>query len=143
MTPQYLRNLVPSTVSERNRYNVRSRHNLSNIRTRTNLFNNSFFPSVIRLWNELPRTTRNAESVDEFKNKFNRNSNNDKLNKLYYIGDRRLAISHARLRMQCSGLHDDLFKKGLVDSPECACNTANEDAFHYLCECPRYRLPTW
>ena len=45
MAPQYLRKLVPSTVSERNRYNVRSRHNLSNIRTRTNLFNNSFFPS--------------------------------------------------------------------------------------------------
>ena len=42
--------------------------------------------------------------------------------------------------MQCSGLHDDLFKKGLLDSPECACSTANEDAFHYLCECPRYRL---
>ena len=122
MAPQYLRKLVPSTVSERNRYNVRSRHNLSNIRTRTNLFNNSFFPSVIRLWNELPRTTRNAEAVEEFENKLNRNSNIDKPNKLYYIGDRRLAISHARLRMQC------------------ACNTANEDAFHYLCECPRYRL---
>ena len=51
--------------------------------TRTNLFNNSFFPSVIRLWNELPRTTRNAESVDEFKNKLNRNRK--KTNQTNYI----------------------------------------------------------
>ena len=136
--PQYLIDLLPTSVGQRNRYNVRSGYNLSLIRARTNLFNSSFFPSVIRLWNDLPPATRDAEFLDEFKSKLNRDK--PKVNPLFYIGSRKVAVLHARLRMKCSMLKADLFKNGLIESPGCACGAANEDTFHYLFECQNFRV---
>ena len=131
--PQYLSYLLPDSVDTRNRYNVRSRMNLSLFRTRTNLFDSSFFPSTVRLWNKLPQNIRNSEDHVEFKKKLNRGTKS--VNKLFYRGERGLAVSHARLRMGCSKLNSDLFKKGLIASPKCACGNGNEDVFHYFCEC--------
>ena len=37
------------------------------IHARTSLYSNSFLPSFIRDWNNLPRADRNADSVDSFK----------------------------------------------------------------------------
>ena len=42
--PQYFKDLLPASVRQRNRYTVRTGHNMSLIRARTNLFNASFFP---------------------------------------------------------------------------------------------------
>ena len=137
LAPNYLQNLLPNYVHDRNRYAVRSNQNLSVMLTRTNLFNASFFPSTVRLWNGLPTNVRNSENVGEFRTKLNKNTK--KCNKLYYIGERRAAIFHARIRMQCSKLQADLFNIGVVDSPTCACGIANEDAFHYFSECPKYK----
>ena len=100
--PQYLKDLLPISIHQRNRYNVRTGYNLSSVRTRTNLFNVSFSPSVIHLWNDLLLAARNADTLDELKNKLNRDKR--KVNPLYYIGCRRLAVLHARLRMKCSML---------------------------------------
>ena len=80
---QYLKDLLSISVHQRNRHNVRTGYNLYSIRTRTNLFNVSFFSSVIRLWNDLPLAARNAETLDELKNKLNRDKR--KVNPLYYI----------------------------------------------------------
>ena len=137
LAPTYLQNLLPDSVQDRNRCSVRSNSNLSSFRTRTSLFSESFFPATVRLWNNLPLHVRNSETVDEFKSKIKKGTK--KCPKLYYIGERRIAIFHARLRMKCSKLHADLFHIGIADSPRCACGTANEDAFHYFCECPKYR----
>ena len=136
--PQYLRNLIPTSVDERNRYNVRSGANLSLFRSRTNLFDSSFFPSVVRLWNNLPLDTRNAEDLSSFKIKLNQGVNC--VNKLFYEGERKFAVFHARLRMGCSKLNYDLFKNGIKDSPECACGNGNEDTFHYFFECNLFTL---
>ena len=131
--PQYLRNLVPEPTSQR----LKSRGIFPEIPTSRDYFRSSFFPSVIGLWNELPIDTRKAESCEEFRAKLNRNAK-VKCNKLFYVGDRRLSVAHARIRMQCSNLNSHLFRKGLVASPVCACGSANEDAFHYFCECNKY-----
>ena len=136
--PQYLTDLLPMSVRQRNRYNMRSGYNFSLIRARTNVFNSSFFPSVIRLWNDLPPATRGAEFLDQFKAKLNRDK--PKVNPLFYIGSRKVAILHARMRMKCSMLKADLFRKGLADSPRCACGASNEDIFHYLFECQNFRV---
>ena len=40
---------------------------LKYIRSNTQLYYNSFLPSVVRDWNELPHTTRNAPSISAFK----------------------------------------------------------------------------
>ena len=105
--PQYLKDLLPASVCQRNRYSVRTGHNMSLIRARTNLFNASFFPSAVRLWNDLPPSTRNAENLDEFRTKLNRNKHT--ANPLFYFGSRWAAVFQARLRMKCSVLKADLF----------------------------------
>ena len=138
LAPFYLQNLLPNYVHDRNCYEVRSNRNFSSVRTRTNLFDVSFFPSTVKLWNSLPIHVRNSENVDEFKSRLNKNTK--KCNKLYYLGERRVTVLHARLRMKCSILRSDLFNNGVVDSPGCASGTANEDAFHYFCECMKYKI---
>jgi len=110
--------------------------NLSLFRSRTNLFDCSFFPSVVRLWNNLPIDIRNAKDLDEFKKKLNQGVKS--VNKLFYKGERRHAVFHAQTRMGCSKLNSDLFKNGIKESPKCACGNGNEDIFHYFCECNFY-----
>ena len=50
----YLSSLVPQSVDHVSSYNLPNSHNLRPIAPRTNLYYNSFLPSVIRDWNELP-----------------------------------------------------------------------------------------
>ena len=106
MAPMYLQNLLPKFVYVRNRHNVRSNQNLSSLRVRTKLFDTSFFPSSIRLWNNLPLCLRNSETVEEFRVKLNKSIK--KANDLHYVGERRSSVLHARLRVRCSKLNFDL-----------------------------------
>ena len=62
----------------------------------------------------------------------------EKRNDLYFIGDRRIAVIHARLRMGSSQLNSYLHQIGVRDSPICACGDTNEDVFHYFFVCPNY-----
>ena len=136
IAPQYLQNLLPQTVNDRSKYNVRSNSKLTVIPARTVSFGKSFFPSTVRLWNELPVATRKSESVEEFKSKLQ--SNKTKVNNLFYIGNRKENIILAQLRMGSSSLNADLFKIRVVASPTCTCGSGNEDVFHYFLECPLY-----
>ena len=58
VSQSYLSSLVPQSVDHAFSYNLRNSHNLRPIATRTNLYYNSFLPSVIRDWNELPVVVR-------------------------------------------------------------------------------------
>ena len=60
--------MVQNTTS----YNLRNSSDLRNIQARTNIFYNSFLPSTIRAWNELPEETKTAPSVASFKYRLNR-----------------------------------------------------------------------
>ena len=51
--PAFLFDLLPSQVFQRTHYSLRSSINFSVFATRTERFRNSFFPSVIALWNQL------------------------------------------------------------------------------------------
>ncbi len=73
------------------------------------------------------------------------NKNGSKSSPLFNIGDRREQILHARLRLSCSSLNYDLYRKSIIDSPFCACG-AKETAIHFLLQCPLYqhlRLDIW
>ena len=63
VSPSYLSSLVPQSVDHASSYNLRKSHNLRPIATRTNFYYNSFLPSVIRDWNELPVVVRQLDSV--------------------------------------------------------------------------------
>ena len=54
LTPQYLQDTLPQLVQETKSYDLRNSNDIRNPRTNANLFFNSFFPSSIRAWNDLP-----------------------------------------------------------------------------------------
>ena len=67
ITPLYLSSLVPQSVSNLSRYNLRNSNDLQTIDARTNQFYNSFLPSSVRAWNNLSVEAKQCESVHTFK----------------------------------------------------------------------------
>ena len=135
--PNYLADLIPPTVQETTRYSLRNSDHIQNYRTNTNLFLDSYFPSTIRAWNNLPTEIKNATSLSIFKSLLNRNM--PRPPKYFNAGHRIGQILHARLRMGCSSLNSDLYRKHIVASPSCHCG-AFESAKHCLFHCPNYSI---
>ena len=91
-----------------------------------------FFPSSIKLWNDLPLESRNLEyAIVNLKRKGN---------PLYYSGRRLNNIKHAQLRMNCSKLNSHLFLLHVSDTSQCACGYGTEDTEHFLLQCPLYHI---
>jgi len=134
-TPDYLTNLVPSTFGQTHSYGTRNSYNLPSIYSRTNFHHNSFIPSTVRLWNELPIHIRTASlySLKFFL------QNKRIVPQYFYSGSRIGQILHTRIRTESSGLKEHLFKKNLVDDPYCICKQI-ESSEHFLLYCPLYRL---
>ncbi len=133
LTPNYLYTLIPTQVQ--NRYALRNADDIPHISCRTQLYSNSFLPSAIREWNTLPAEIRNSASLSIFKYRMNKNTS--KPTPLFNIGNRRDQILHARLRLACSSLNYDLYRKSIVDSPLCSCGS-QETVDHYLTSCTKY-----
>ena len=107
--------------------------------SRLPLYQKSFFPATLKLWNDLDIIIRNSPSVHIFKRKL----------KLKYVkfprpptyhftGNRKLNILHARLRQKCSSLKSDLFRSNLIENPICSCGDGPETAEHYFLYCTTY-----
>ena len=138
LTPTYLSSLVPSTVTEVSRYNLRNSSDIRTVNSRTSQYFNSFLPSSIREWNSLPEQHRTSSTVTSFK--YHLNQPNSFIPKFYYVGERKTQMLHTRLRTKCSSLNYDIFLKNLSDSPLCSCGNV-ENAEHYLLHCHLYRQP--
>ena len=67
ITPLYLSSLVPQSVSNLLRYNLRSSNDLQTTDARTNQYYNSFLPSSVSAWNNLSVDAKQRESVYSFK----------------------------------------------------------------------------
>ena len=61
-TPDYLSDLLSRTVNQANNYNLRNANNFTIPRCRLTLYQNSFFPATIHLWNNLPQYIRDSPS---------------------------------------------------------------------------------
>ena len=131
--PQYLSNLVP--VQTQDRYALRNAENIPLPIARSQLYNSSVLPATIRDWNALPLEYRNANSVQVFKHRLL--THKSKLCALLCVGRRIGQILHARVRLCCSSLNYDLFRKNITDSSLCTCNQV-ETAAHFLLYCPLY-----
>ena len=103
----------------------------------TNLFCNSFFPSTVRVWNDLPNDIKDGPSVGSFKYKINKNLRSPP--KFYNAGTRKGQILQARLRMECSSLNSDLHRKNIVPNPFRRCGVF-ESRNHFFFACPLYSL---
>ena len=133
LSPDYLAEMVPERVSQISPYNLRNSDDYLTIRTSSQLYFNSFLPSVVREWNALPQACRDAISLESFK----RSLNIEPTRKppYYFIGDRYSQINHVRLRTNCSALKEHLFAKNIVADPYCSYG-AVENNKHFLLECP-------
>ena len=65
--PLYLPDLLPRSIEAASNYNLRNSQNFEIPFTRLCSFETSFFPSTIRLWNNLDNPTSNATSLLQFK----------------------------------------------------------------------------
>ena len=135
--PDYLSSLVPETVGQASQLNLRNSNDFRNVGGRTVQYSRSFIPSVINAWNALPEEVKHADSIDSFK--FCLNRGKPRPNQLYYYGERRLQVLHARLRTDCSSLNQHLLSRNIVDSPLCQCGV-NETTKHYLFICPLFSV---
>ena len=119
LSPAYLISLVPDTVGSNSSYPLRNGANIRNVTARTTSYSNSFVPSAITEWNNLPLETRNADSLHSFKIILSCDTTKPYL--LYYYGERRQQMLHSRLRTHCSSLNQDLYMCNIVQSPLCRC----------------------
>ena len=138
LAPLSLSSLVPSTVSNISRYNLRNSNNLQTIYARTTLYYNSFLPSTIRAWNEVPEQVKQSDSVNAFRRFLNKEKSH--IPKHFYVGKRKAPILHTRLRTNCSLLNLDLFMRNISDSPLCQCGSV-ENAQHLFFHCRNYHVP--
>ena len=108
LTPEYLSNLVTQPIETATRYNLRHatiHQPLSNSR----LYYESFIPSSISIWNELPNEAKDASTFRSFE--YQLNENIKKPPKYYLVGDRYAQIQHTSHRTSCSSLNQHLVSK--------------------------------
>ena len=83
---------------------------------------------------------KGSPSVASFKNSYLKATPRPPTNPLFYRGDRRVAVSHSRMRVGCSSLNADLCRElHVLDSAACTCPAGDDEtASHYLLHCRKY-----
>ena len=76
ITPQYLSDLVPPQNQDIHNHSTRQKCNIKQVKCRTDYYSNSFIPSTIKLWNELPDSIKQNPSLSNFKRYLNVNNPN-------------------------------------------------------------------
>ena len=138
ITPYYLSNLIPPTVSNLSRYNLQNSNDLQTVDARTSQYYHSFLPSTTRDWNSLSVEPKQSESVNSFKLLLTKGKST--VPDHYYIGSRKAQILHTRiLRTNCSSLNLDLFVKNFTESPLCRCGSI-ENAQHFFFHCKYFEV---
>ena len=74
-----------------------------------------------------------SESLAIFKQRLQKSDND--LMILYFYGERWPSVNHARMRIGCSKLNNNVH---VIDDPICTCGTAEETAEHFFLECINY-----
>ena len=116
-------------------YNLRNRLNFEIPFVRLCSYENSFFPSTLKLRLNI----RNNSSVSQFK--ANVRSPHLKPPNYLYVGERKYNILLTRLRHKCRSLNSDLFNVNIIQFSNCSCGALNEDVNHFFFECPLYTQP--
>ena len=115
--PPYPTDLIPPRVGDISNYPPRNSDNYVSINTNTSSYANSFLPSTINAWNNLPTSVKSPTTLVSFKRLLAQN--NLKTPDYYFSGERLLQILHTRLRTECCSLNEHLCRRNLVQSPNC------------------------
>jgi hypothetical protein len=136
--PSYLCDLLPPLVRDVTNYHVRNINYYTIPGCRLSLYQSSFIPSVINLWNSLNKDTRNTRIFHTFKVNLKHKVVLANIPVHFLVGDRRPNIVYARLRRKCSSLKYDLFRSNIITVSRCVCGYITEDASHFLLNCRLY-----
>ena len=133
-SPPYLYEYIPTQRIPI--FGSRSSDVLHNISCRTSKFMNSFFPNVVRSWNNISDEERNSCSIEIFKKKLYSLIRPPK-RETYGIHDPVGLKNIFRLSVGLSHLNFHKYKHNFLDTPSplCACHLAQEDSFHFVLEC--------
>ena len=136
--PVYLCNIVPTMAGLGHEHSTRyaAGLNFTIPKHRLDLYSESFLPEAIRLWNQLPINIKSINDYSKFAAQIV--GKKQKIRDSFYYGNRVENVLHARLRMKCSSLRDDLFRLHIIDNPICLCGQAPETDEHYFFWCPLY-----
>ena len=127
---------MPATIANSTQYNLRNSTNITVPYSRLNIYQRSFFPATIKLWNELEETVKVSQTLSLFKRRVT--ENRIIAPKPFSCGERKYNIIHCKLRHGCSQLNSDLFRVNLKQSPLCECGNFVEDASHFFFHCNNY-----
>ena len=103
---------------------------------RLRMYQNSFLPYAVSLWNYLDEDTRTIANYEIFKGTLMGNAND---NSLFRLGTRQDQIIITKLRMHFSNLKGHLYSIKIIESSACSCGFVNEDEIHVVC--PLYNRP--
>ena len=135
LCPTYLSSLVPPSVGNNFVYSLRNANDLQTLQTNTQLCHNSFLPSAVRLWNDLPDEIQNSNTIASFMRGLSVNRHSPPV---YYNAGKRLGqIYHSRRRTKCSSLNEHLFSRNIIGSSLCTCDSI-ENIKHFILECQLY-----
>ena len=102
LSPKYLQETLPRQSNVH--YSFRNNRNIQQFLCKKDFFYESFFPSSIRLWNNLNFNLRDIQSLNEFKSKLNRKISKN-FNKACLWHTANSAVQHSRMRMGLSALN--------------------------------------
>lgn len=136
--PRYLTDCLPHFAGSSGGHQLRHHLNLRPFKTKTSMFQGSFFPSSVKLWNNLHDSLKHVSSSEIFKRCMKSCYCPPPPPAYYGCGDRWLSISLTKLRLGHNSLNRHLFKIGIKDDPSCECGCCQESELHYILECPKY-----
>ena len=99
-------------------------------------FNNSFFPSTVKLWNSLPKTIQLKDQI-EFKLCTKQELKPPRY-KHFSRGSKLGNTLLTKIRVGRSSLSQHKFTIGLSDTPECLCHFKTESPEHFFLDCFLY-----
>ena len=135
-TPSYLNDLLPSLVNDVSNYNLRNNTNYDLPFCRLCSYETSYFPSTLKLWNDLNTETRSIPTLLQLKSSIRHQP--PRVAEYLSVGERKYNIILTRIRHRCSSLNADLFHINIVPYSNCSCGVLVENAEHYLFECTLY-----
>ena len=97
------------------------------------LYETSYFPSTLKLWNDLNTETRNIPTLLQFKSSIRHQL--PRVGEPLSVGERKYNIILTRIRHRCSSLNADLFHVNIVPFSNYSYGVLVENAEHSLYEC--------
>jgi hypothetical protein len=135
LAPPYLIDKCPPLVGETINYDLRNAGDINLPMGKKTCYFTSFFPSSIRLWNQLDRGIKDSTSLDSFKLQLKKAKCLKKY-KLYQKFNGAKAVNHTRIRLGLSGLKAQRHDYNHVPVSTCDyCGARREDPLHFLLKC--------